>query len=77
MFFSIPSKFEMLLLKNILAPGTYVIGIGLYENRSYIGGNENLSQITVVENDFYSTGKLPDSGQGHILLDSIWNITSS
>jgi hypothetical protein len=60
--------------KNILCPGDYVIGMGVYENGRYLTGWENAIQLKVLESDYYVTGKLPDSGQGYILTDTTWVI---
>jgi lipopolysaccharide transport system ATP-binding protein len=63
--------------KNILCPGTYEIQIGIYENGAYLVSWEKAMQLTVLDNDYYSTGRLPDSGQGHILTDANWSYNFS
>lgn len=67
-------KYGIAWHKNILCPGDYVLGIGIYENGQYLTGWEHALALRVLESDYYGTGKLPDSGQGHILTDVIWSI---
>lgn len=67
-----PAQIDLHWPKNILCPGDYVLGVGIYENGQYLTGSEDISQFRIDPSDYYHTGRLPDSGQGHIMTDADW-----
>lgn len=66
------TKCKMICKDNILAPGTYELQIGIYTEGNYLVSWENVYELHIIEGDYYLTGRLPDSGAGHILPKSEW-----
>lgn len=53
---------------NILCPSTYRLVAALYESETMLSNWDDIGQFTVIESDYYDTGRLPDtSHQGYIL----------
>ena len=53
---------------NPLFPGNYSLNLHLVVNNEVCDWLKEVSPFTVVENDYYNTGKLVPANQGNILL---------
>ena len=55
--------------------GSYYINVAIYHNtRAYIDQIERALTFSVVEDDFYNTGKLPGTNQGLVMLENRWEV---
>ena len=55
--------------------GNYYINVAIYHNtRAYIDQIERAMTFSVVEDDFYNTGRLPGTNQGLIMLENRWEV---
>ena len=60
----------------ILCPGIYHYEIALYENKIQTAAIwQNIGQITILESDYFGTGKLPNpQTQGKVVVKAKWKI---
>ena len=66
-------EFECLIDSLPLMPGEYVIEISIFQNNVTIQNDQNAAVLSVVEADFFNTGKLPDfNRQGKFLISANW-----
>lgn len=73
----VPAQVELHWPRNILCPGDYLLGVGIYENGQYLAGCEDIGQFRIDPSDYYHTGRLPDSGQGYIMTDADWALKTT
>jgi lipopolysaccharide transport system ATP-binding protein len=56
------------------SPGSYSLNIYCEVNGILADWVQEAKQVTVVEGDFYGTGKLPSVAHGGFLVDQHWDI---
>jgi lipopolysaccharide transport system ATP-binding protein len=57
-----------------LAPGEYVVGGWLKVNEEIADWVETMGRLTVVEGDFYNTGRMNSAANGPFLVEHNWSI---
>jgi lipopolysaccharide transport system ATP-binding protein len=60
-----------------LVPGEYRVALSIYRNDQYQMHWDNVLKINIISGDYYTTGKMPDSGMGPILSDCRWDVCTS
>ncbi len=68
-------KIKVVWKNNFLSPGIYGLELSLFDENSNFAHWSNIGSFTVVETDYYKTGRLPDTKyQGDTLPEVKWEI---
>lgn len=65
--------FKAIWKKNMLCPGNYGIELSLFDDNSNFAHFGSVGLMPIIENDYYGTGKMPNTRyQGDMLTDAEW-----